>query len=104
MVLINQSMKEVGQIMGSYVGIVRSDLRLRRAWVRLDLIYEETEELFQRSKVSREICELRNIINTGYLIMRQALERKESRGLHYSIDYPHVKSEKPVLEKEEAVC
>ncbi len=89
MILINQSSKEVNQIMSSYVGIVRSDLRLKRAWVRLDLIYEETESLFQRSKVSREICELRNIINTGYLIMRQALERKESRGLHYSIDYPH---------------
>ena len=91
MVLINQSIKEVGQIMSSYVGIVRSDLRLHRAWVRLDIIYEETESLFQRSVVSREICELRNIVNTGYLIMRQAMERKESRGLHYSIDYPPVK-------------
>ncbi|MEG1586621.1 MAG: L-aspartate oxidase [Bacteroidales bacterium] len=91
MVLINQSIKEVGQIMSSYVGIVRSDLRLHRAWVRLDIIYEETESLFQRSVVSREICELRNIVNTGYLIMRQGIERKESRGLHYSIDYPPVK-------------
>jgi L-aspartate oxidase len=88
MVLINQSVKEVGQIMSSYVGIVRSNLRLQRAWVRLDIIYEETESLFQRSVVSREICELRNMVNTGYLIMRQAMERKESRGLHYSIDYP----------------
>jgi L-aspartate oxidase len=74
--------------MSSYVGIVRSNLRLQRAWVRLDIIYEETESLFQRSVVSREICELRNMVNTGYLIMRQAMERKESRGLHYSIDYP----------------
>ena len=90
MVLINQSIKEVGQIMSSYVGIVRSDLRLKRAWNRLDIIYEEIESLFQRSKVSREICELRNMVNTGYLIMRQAIERKESRGLHYSIDYPPV--------------
>ncbi len=88
MVLIHQSIKEVGQIMSSYVGIVRSNLRLHRAWTRLDLIYEETENLFQRSVVSREICELRNMVNTGYLIMRQAMERKESRGLHYSIDYP----------------
>jgi L-aspartate oxidase len=62
-------------------------LRLDRAWNRLDLLYEETERLFKRSKVSREICELRNIINVGYLIMRQAKERKESRGLHYTIDY-----------------
>lgn len=88
MVLINQSIREVGQIMSTYVGIVRSDLRLKRAWVRLDTIYEETESLFQRSVVSREICELRNMVNVGYLIMRQALERKESRGLHYTIDYP----------------
>ena len=88
MVLITQSAKEVGQIMGTYVGIVRSNLRLDRAWNRLDILYEETERLFKSSKVSRKICELRNIINVGYLIMRQAKERHESRGLHYTIDYP----------------
>lgn len=87
MVLITQSAKEVCQIMSTYVGIVRSDLRLKRAWVRLDILYEETESLFKRSKASKEICELRNMINTGYLIMRQAMERKESRGLHYNIDH-----------------
>ena len=91
MVLITQSVKEVGQIMSTYVGIVRSDLRLKRAWDRLDIIYEETESLFKRSVASREICELRNMVNVGYLIMRQAMERKESRGLHYTIDYPHAK-------------
>ncbi len=91
LVLITQSMKEVNQIMSAYVGIVRSDLRLKRAWERLDLIYEETEDLFKRSVASKEICELRNMINVGYLIMRQAMERKESRGLHYTIDYPHPK-------------
>ena len=77
--------------LGAYVGIVRSDLRLKRAWVRLDMIYEETEDLFKRSKASRAICELRNMVNVGYLITRQAIERKESRGLHYTIDYPHAK-------------
>jgi L-aspartate oxidase len=87
MVLITQSLKEVGQIMSSYVGIVRSDLRLKRAWVRLDILYEETESLFKRSIASKDICELRNMINVGYLIMRQAIERKESRGLHYTLDY-----------------
>ena len=95
MVLITQSIKEVGQIMSAYVGIVRSNLRLDRAWNRLDILYEETERLFKRSKASREICELRNIINVGYLIMRQAKERKESRGLHYTIDYPPVASHHP---------
>lgn len=88
MVLITQSVKEAGQIMSTYVGIVRSDLRLKRAWDRLDIIYEETESLFKRSVVSKDICELRNMVNVGYLIMRQAIERKESRGLHYTLDYP----------------
>lgn len=96
MVLITQSAKEVGQIMSSYVGIVRSDLRLKRAWVRLDILYEETESLFKRSVASKDICELRNMINTGYLIMRQAMDRKESRGLHYTLDYPPVeKADRP---------
>ncbi|MDE7160895.1 MAG: L-aspartate oxidase [Muribaculaceae bacterium] len=89
MVLITQSLKEVNQIMGYYVGIVRSDLRLDRAWNRLDILYQETERLFKTSKPSRALCELRNLINVGYLIMRQARERKESRGLHYTVDYPH---------------
>lgn len=87
-VLITQSMKEVNQIMEAYVGIVRSNTRLTRAWNRLDILYEETEALFKRSKATRELCELRNMINVGYLITRQAMERKESRGLHYTIDYP----------------
>ncbi len=90
MVLITQSIKEVNQIMSAYVGIVRSNLRLDRAWNRLDILYEETERLFKCSKASREICELRNIINVAYLVMRQAKERKESRGLHYTLDYPPV--------------
>lgn len=88
MILITQSEKEVGQIMSAYVGIVRSNLRLKRAFDRLEILYRETEDLFQRSTVSSQICELRNIINVGYLIIGQAMMRKESRGLHYTIDYP----------------
>ena len=88
-VLIAQDVKEVGQIMSNYVGIVRSNLRLKRAWDRLDLIYEETEALFKRVKANRSICELRNMVNVGYLITRQAIDRKESRGLHFTIDYPN---------------
>jgi hypothetical protein len=87
-VLITQSVKEVNLIMSNYVGIVRSDLRLHRAWDRLDMLYEETERLFKRVKPSRDICELRNMINVGYLITRWALERKECRGLHFTTDYP----------------
>lgn len=89
MVLITQSYKEVGQIMSSYVGIVRSDLRLQRAMDRLNILFRETEDFFQRSVVSRDICELRNIIKVGYMVIKQAMARKESCGLHYTIDYPN---------------
>lgn len=88
MVLITQSYREVGQIMASYVGIVRSDLRLHRAMDRLNILFSETEDFFHRSVVSRDICELRNIIKVGYMVIKQAMARKESRGLHYTIDYP----------------
>ncbi|GAP72934.1 L-aspartate oxidase [Candidatus Symbiothrix dinenymphae] len=88
MVLITQEAKEVGSYMSNYVGIVRSNLRLERAFERLELLYKETESLFARSIVSKDICELRNIINVGYLVIKQAMERKESRGLHYTIDFP----------------
>jgi L-aspartate oxidase len=88
MVLITQSQKEVQMIMSNYVGIVRSDLRLERAMVRLEILYKETESLYKRSLISKQICELRNLINVGYLIIKMAMNRKESIGLHYSIDYP----------------
>ncbi len=88
MVLITQSKKELEQIMSSYVGIVRSNLRLKRALDRLWIIYGETEHLFDRSTVSREICELRNAISVAYLVIKMARDRKESRGLHYTLDYP----------------
>lgn len=88
MVLITQSFREVEQIMSTYVGIVRSNLRLKRAMSRLEILYKETEDLFERSVVSREICELRNVISVAYLIIKHALRRKESRGLHYTVDYP----------------
>ncbi len=88
MVLITQSYKEVGQLMSAYVGIVRSDLRLQRALDRLNILFRETEDFFHRSVVSRDICELRNIIKVGYMVIKQAMARKESRGLHYTVDYP----------------
>lgn len=88
MVLITQSTKEVQMIMSNYVGIVRSDLRLERALVRLEILYNETESLYKRSLISKKICELRNLINVGYLIIKMAQNRRESIGLHYSIDHP----------------
>ncbi len=92
MVLITQTEKEVAQIMSSYVGIVRSNLRLQRALTRLNILYRETENLFQQSVVSRDLCELRNIIKVSYEVIKQAMKRKESRGLHYNIDYPERRS------------
>lgn len=90
MVLITQSLKELQGIMSSYVGIVRSNLRLQRALDRLNLIYRETEDLYHKSILTRPLCELRNLINIGYLIIKAARQRTENRGLHYSIDYVNV--------------
>jgi L-aspartate oxidase len=86
--LVTQSRKEVQQIMTNYVGIVRSDLRLRKAFKRMKLIYEETEELYNKSVLTPQLCELRNLIANSYLIIKMAEQRKESVGLHYSINYP----------------
>jgi L-aspartate oxidase len=97
MILITHTVKELQSIMSSYVGIVRSNLRLNRAFDRLNIIYRETEELYNRSILNIKICELRNLINVAYLIIKMAMERKESRGLHYSLDYPRANS--PIDEK-----
>jgi L-aspartate oxidase len=88
MILITQSYKEVQHIMSSYVGIVRSNLRLERALARLEILYNETEELYKKSILTQNLCELRNLINVGYLIIKQSQLMRESRGLHYSLDYP----------------
>ncbi|MBK5270633.1 MAG: L-aspartate oxidase [Bacteroidia bacterium] len=88
MILITQSLKELQLIMSDYVGIVRNDVRLQRASRRLDLLWEETEQLYQSTSVSPQLLELRNMITVGYLIVKGASFRKESRGLHYNTDYP----------------
>ena len=87
MILITQSLKEVQSVMSDYVGIVRTDVRLRRAMRRLDLLYEETDQLYKTTKVSPQLCEVRNLITVGYLIVKGAEFRKESRGLHYNTDH-----------------
>lgn len=88
MILITQSLKEMQQIMSDYVGIVRNDIRLQRAMNRIDLLHNETEELYKTSTLSPQLCELRNLITIGYLVVKGAQFRKESRGLHYNTDYP----------------
>src|SRR5574343_279670 len=88
MILITQSLKEVQQIMSDYVGIVRTNVRLGRAAKRLDLLWEETEALYETTTLSPQLCELRNMITVSYLIVKSAMFRKESRGLHYNTDHP----------------
>jgi L-aspartate oxidase len=88
MILITQSLKELQLVMSDYVGIVRNDVRLQRAMRRLDLLWEETEQLYEGATLSPQLLELRNMITVGYLIVKGATFRKESRGLHYNTDYP----------------
>jgi L-aspartate oxidase len=88
MILITQSLKELQLVMSDYVGIVRNNVRLQRAIKRIDLLYEETESLYQNTSVSPQLLELRNMITVGYLIIKCAAFRKESRGLHFNTDYP----------------
>ena len=89
MILITQSLKEMKLLMSDYVGIVRNNERLHRANRRIDLLHEETEFLYERTQVSPQLCELRNMITVAYLIIKSAELRKESRGLHFNTDYPH---------------
>lgn len=88
-ILISHNKKELQQLMWNYVGIVRSDLRLQRAFRRTALLNQEVEDFYQRTKVSVPLCQLRNLVCVAYLVIRSAMSRKESRGLHYTSDYPH---------------
>jgi len=90
-ILISQNKNEIKQIMSNYVGIVRSNLRLHRALRRIKLIKGEIETFYKKTKVNRELLELRNMAQITYMIIRSALMRKESRGLHFSTDYPELK-------------
>ncbi len=83
MILITQVRKELQQIMSAYVGIVRSPVRLKRAWDRLELLYQENEQLYEKTTINQSICEIRNLICIGYLITKHAMRRKKSIGLHY---------------------
>lgn len=94
-VLVSHNKEELRRVMWDYVGIVRSGLRLERAFRRTKLLHEETEDFFRRTRISAELCELRNMIAVAYLIIRSAQMRRESRGLHYMLDYPEtVESER----------
>jgi len=87
-ILVTHNLREMQKLMNDYVGIVRSDFRLERAMRRLHLLYEETESFYKQTKLSVKLCELRNLIQVSYLVVKSATSRKESRGLHYTTDYP----------------
>lgn len=88
MILITQSLKELKLVMSDYVGIVRNNVRLQRAMRRLDVLHEEAERLYAETTLSPQLMEMRNLITIGYLIVKSAQFRKESRGLHFNTDYP----------------
>ncbi|MCZ8238212.1 MAG: L-aspartate oxidase [Leptospiraceae bacterium] len=87
-VLVSHDLYEIKSLMSDYVGIVRSNLRLMRASRRIQLIREEVKDFYNRTTVSLGLLELRNLALIADIIVRSALLRKESRGLHYSTDYP----------------
>ncbi|MBN1782989.1 L-aspartate oxidase [bacterium] len=89
-VLIAHDQKEVQRLMWDYVGIVRSNQRMIRAQRRIELIAEEVEAFYKKTRVTGPLLELRNICCTALLVIRSALFRKESRGLHYNTDYPDI--------------
>ncbi len=89
-VLINHNKTELKNLMNNYVGIVRSDERLKRALNRLGLLFEETENLYQTTVLSPQLCELRNMIDVGTLIVKQSMDQKENRGTFYNVDLANV--------------
>jgi L-aspartate oxidase len=87
-ILISHNKHEIKEVMSDYVGIVRNTYRLKRALTRIKMMKKEIKEFYDRTKVTVELLELRNLITVANIIIRSALERQESRGLHYMLDYP----------------
>jgi L-aspartate oxidase len=87
-VLVSHDKMEIKEIMNDYVGIVRNTVRLQRAYRRIKMLKEEIKDYYTRTKVTVELLELRNLVTVAYMIIESAMKRKESRGLHYMLDYP----------------
>ncbi|MBT6438200.1 MAG: FAD-binding protein, partial [Flavobacteriales bacterium] len=85
-VIISHNRKELQAIMSDYVGIVKSNDRLKRAHKRVYGLYQEVEELYEKSKVSVQLCELRNLITASHLIITQSLKQEKNQGVFYNSD------------------
>ncbi|MEO8210660.1 MAG: L-aspartate oxidase [bacterium] len=87
-ILISHNRREIKEIMSDYVGIVRNTIRLERAYRRAKMMKDEIRDFYIKTKVNVELLELRNLVTVAYLIIVSAMKRKESRGLHYMLDFP----------------